>query len=92
MNNYEQYNDCKTQLEHNYKIKANGIKIRSKYEWYEHGEESSKVFQYLENSRAIQNQVQTVTKQQVMKQKLIIIFILFSMIFIKKHYHFLITI
>ena len=25
MNNYEECNDCKTQLEHNYKIKANGI-------------------------------------------------------------------
>ena len=64
MNNYEECNDCKTQLEHNYKIKANGIKIRSKWEWYEHGEESSKFFLNLENSRAIQDQVRTVTKQQ----------------------------
>ena len=34
MNNYEEYNDCKTQLEQIYKIKTNGIKIRSKCEWY----------------------------------------------------------
>ena len=30
MNNHEEYNDCKTQLEQIYKIKGNGIKIRSK--------------------------------------------------------------
>ena len=33
MNNHEKYNDCKTELEQMGKIKANGIKIRSKYEW-----------------------------------------------------------
>ena len=48
MNNHEKYNDCKTQLEQMGKIKANGIKIRSKYEWYEHGEQSSKFFLNLE--------------------------------------------
>ena len=60
MNNHEEYNDCKTQLEQIYKIKANGIKIRSKCEWYEHGEKSSKFFLNLEKSRAIQGQVRTV--------------------------------
>ena len=60
MNNHEEYNDCKTQLEQIYKIKANGIKIRSKYEWYEHGEKSSKFFLNLEKSRVIQGQVRTV--------------------------------
>ena len=44
MNNHEEYNDCKTQLEQIYKIKANGIKIISKCECYEHGEKSSKFF------------------------------------------------
>ena len=38
MSNHEEYNECKTQLEQIYKIKANGIKIRSKCEWYEHGD------------------------------------------------------
>ena len=42
MNNHEKYNDCKTQLEQIYKIKANEMKIRSKYEEYKHGEKSSK--------------------------------------------------
>ena len=36
MNNPVEYNDCKTQLEQICKIKANGIEIRSKCEWYEH--------------------------------------------------------
>ena len=57
MDNHGEYNDCKTQLEQIYKIKANGIKIRSKCEWYEHGENSSKFFLNLEKSRAIQGQV-----------------------------------
>ena len=60
MNNHEEYNDCKTQLEQIYKMKTNGIKIRSKCEWYEHGEKSSKFFLNLQKSRAIQGQVGTV--------------------------------
>ena len=59
MNNHEEY-DCKTQLKQIYKIKANGIKFRSKCEWYELGEKSSKFFLNLEKSRAIQGQVRTV--------------------------------
>ena len=34
MNNHDEYNDCKSQLEQICKIKANMIKIRSKCEWY----------------------------------------------------------
>ena len=34
MNNHEEQNDCRTQSEEIYKIKANGIKIRSKCEFY----------------------------------------------------------
>ena len=60
MNNHEEYNDCKTQLEQVYKIKTSGTKIRSKCGWYKHGEKSSKFFLNLEKSRAIQSQVQTV--------------------------------
>ena len=60
MNNHEEYNDCKIYLEEIYKIRANGIKIRSKCKWYEHGEKWSKFFLNLEKSRAIQGQVRTV--------------------------------
>ena len=54
MKNHEEHNECKTQLEQIYKIKVNGIKIRSKCDWYEHGEKSSKFFLSLKKSRAIQ--------------------------------------
>ena len=43
MNNHEKHNDCKTQLEQIYKIKANGIKNKSKCEWYKHRKKSSKL-------------------------------------------------
>ena len=59
MNNYKECNDCKTQLEQISKIKANGIKIGSKCEWYKHGKKSSKFFLKPEKSRAIQGQVRT---------------------------------
>ena len=59
MNNHEENNNCKTQLEI-YKIKANGIKIRRKCEWYKHREKSSIVFLHPEKNRAIQGQVRTV--------------------------------
>ena len=42
MNNHEDYNDCKTQLEQIYKIKAN--EIRSKCEWYQHGKSPQNSF------------------------------------------------
>ena len=32
MNNHEEYNDCKTQLEQIYKVKTTGMKIRNKCE------------------------------------------------------------
>ena len=60
MNNHEEYNDCKTHFEQIYKIKANGTKIRSKCEWYEHGKTSSKFFLNLEKTRAIQGQVRAI--------------------------------
>ena len=52
VNNHEEYNSCKTQLEQIYKMITNGMKIRSKCEWYEHEERSSKFFLNLEKSRA----------------------------------------
>ena len=85
MNNYEEYNDCKTQLEQIYKIKVNGIKIRIKYEWYKHGQKSSKFFLNLEKSRAIQGQVDKETNYETEINNHIYPF---SIICIKKHYLF----
>ena len=50
MNNHEEHNDCKTQLEQIYKIKTKGIIIKCKCEWYEHRE---KFYLNLEKGRAI---------------------------------------
>ena len=50
--NRKLYNYCKNDLETIYDCIADGIKIRSKCEWYEHGEKSTKFFLNLEKSMA----------------------------------------
>ena len=55
----DHYLECKNNLEQIYQEKANGIKIRSKCDWYEFGEKSSKFFLNLEKQHVLQNQVQT---------------------------------
>ena len=93
MNNHEEQNDCRTQSEEIYKIKANGIKIRSKCEFYK--QKYWKFFLDLQKRHATQGQVRAVIyndKEKIMKQKLIIIFNIFSIICIKRHYLFLVII
>ena len=57
--NYEgtqlQYNSFKDKLNDIYEEISNGIKIRSRSNWYELGEKSNKYFLNLEKSRACQN-------------------------------------
>ena len=53
------YLDCKNKLEQIYEEKANGIKIRSKCEWYKFGEKSSKFFLTLEKIYKIYKNVLT---------------------------------
>ena len=57
LNIYEQNYKCfenedclrwKLKLEELHKIKPNGVKIGSKWDWYEYGEKSSKLFLNLE--------------------------------------------
>ena len=55
----EHYLRCKLRLEEIYKIKANGVKIRSKYDWYEYGEKSSKFFLNLKKNCFIQSHIRT---------------------------------
>ena len=43
-----------------YQEKTNGIRIRNKCNWYEHGEKSSKSFLNLGKSCAVQNQIRNV--------------------------------
>ena len=61
------YKVYKQQLDKIYEKKAIGIKIRSKCNWYEHGEKVKNpliFFLNLENDRAIQSQIHSVTINQ----------------------------
>lgn len=44
LNENQDYRDCKWKLENFYQIKADGIRVRSRCNWYEYGEKSSKFF------------------------------------------------
>ena len=59
-NNKIDYEICKGKLNEIYEDISNGIKIRSKCNWYEYGEKSSKFFLNLENHRAAQNTVKKI--------------------------------
>ena len=48
---------CKLELENIYDKKAEGAKIRSKCEWYQHGEKPTKFFLNLEKQKAINTTV-----------------------------------
>ena len=55
--NLNRYNDAKFQLDNIYNKIAEGIKVRSKCNWYEFGEKSSKFFLNLEKKNAIQGTI-----------------------------------
>ena len=52
-----EYNETNEKLDKIYQEKPNGVRIRSKCNWYEHGEKSSNFFLNLEKSSAAQNQI-----------------------------------
>ena len=56
------YKVCKLQLDEIYEKKAEGIRIRSKCNWYEHGEKSTNFFLNLEKHRGIQSQIHSAMK------------------------------
>ena len=55
--NRKLYNHYKNELETIYDHIADGIKIKRKCEWYEHGEKSIKFFINLEKKRGVQNRI-----------------------------------
>ena len=55
----EQYLAAKNELENLYNEKIEGQILRSKVQWYEDGEKSSKFFLNLEKKKGIQNTVRT---------------------------------
>ena len=63
MENLE-YIDCRNKLDKIYEQKINGIRIRSKCDWYEHGEKSSKFFLNLEKTRSTQSTIRNITKDK----------------------------
>ena len=59
------YNHYKNELETIYDYIADGIKIRSKREWYEHGEKSTKFFLNLEKKRGVQNRIRKLIVEEI---------------------------
>ena len=55
--NSVEYINCKNQLEEIYDDIAEGIKVRSKCQWYEEGEKSTKFFLNLEKTKVTQGTV-----------------------------------
>ena len=53
-----EYNSCK--LDQFYKEKANGVRIRSKCNWYEYKEKSTKLFLNLEKTRVHRNKIRNI--------------------------------
>ena len=58
--NDPKYTETNEKLDKIYQEKINGFSIRSKCNWYEHGEKSSKIFLSLEKSHAVQNQIRNI--------------------------------
>ena len=56
-NNIEPYNIYQKELDSTYDHIAEGIKIRSKCDWYKYGEKSTKFFLIFEKKRGDQNQI-----------------------------------
>ena len=60
----EQYNAYRGEINEIYDEISNGIKIRSKCDWYEFGEKSNKFFLTIEKRRAKQNIVHKVLSNE----------------------------
>ena len=58
--NNPEYIETNEKLDKIYQEKANGIRIKSKCNWNEHGEKSSKFFLNLKKSRAFQNRIRNI--------------------------------
>ena len=58
---FNAYNLCKLKLENINDKKTEGAKIRSKCEWYQHGEKPTKFLLNLENQKAVNTTVRHLT-------------------------------
>ena len=57
-----EYIDCRNKLDKIYEQKINGIRIRSKCDWYEYGEKSSKFFLILKKLELHKAQLEILQK------------------------------
>ena len=55
--NLRKYDSVKNELNETYHLTAEGTRIRSKCDWYEHGEKPTNVFLNLEKQRGSQNTI-----------------------------------
>ena len=60
----QKYLDCKSKLDEIYSKKADGVRIRSKTDWYKSGEKSNKFFLNLEKTRASQGLIRALVKNE----------------------------
>ena len=69
-----EYIDCRNKLDKKYEQKINGTRIRSKCDWYENGEKSSKFFLNLEETRAARSTIRNITidKRKTLHVKVIL--------------------
>ena len=63
--NHLQYIEYKERLNTIYSKKVNGIRIRSKCDWYDSGKKSTKFFLNLEKSRSSQGVVRSILKNEI---------------------------
>ena len=63
--NSPEYTETNEKLDKIYQEKANDIRIRSKCNWYKHGEKSSNFFLNVEKSREVQNQIRNILKDNI---------------------------
>ena len=59
-----EYIDCRNKLDKIYEQTINGIRIRSKSDWYEYDEKPSKFFLNLEKTRSRQSTIRNITKDK----------------------------
>ena len=85
MENLE-YIDCRNKLDKIYEQIINGIRIRSKCDWYEHREKSSKFFLSLEKTISTQSTIRNIAKDKKKTLHVIKKLIKNLLIFIKAYF------
>ena len=62
---FNEYKTAKDELENFYDNMATGVKIRSKCDWYQYGEKSTKYFLNLEKQKAVNGTVKKIIKDHI---------------------------